>query len=74
MTDKSTQSTNEIRRMWNSFHRYDRKGIRGVATQRVQGGQDRTRKQNNNYIHCETRQRGKRTIVHKIHVNKEKVR
>ena len=38
---------------------------------RVQGGQDRTRKQNNNYKHCETGRRGKRTVVHKIHAKKE---
>jgi hypothetical protein len=41
---------------------------------RVQDGQDRTRKQNNNYKHCEKGQRGKRAAVHKIHVNKVKVR
>jgi hypothetical protein len=81
MADKSTQNINENRRMWNrDFINILVKGYEVRDNRkRVQGGQDRTRmgfKTGNQTIirNIVKRHRGKRTAVHKIYVNKKKVR
>jgi len=81
MADKRAQNINESRRMRNrdfiniivkEYEVWDNR-------KRVQGGQDRTRigfKTGNQTIirNIVKRHRGKRTAIHKIHVNKKKVK
>jgi hypothetical protein len=81
MADKSTKNINESRRMRNrDFINIIVKGYEVWRNRkRVHGGQDRTRmgfKTGNQTIirNIVKRDRGKRTAVHKIYVNKEKVR
>jgi hypothetical protein len=80
MADKNTKIINESRRMRNrNFINIIVKGYEVWHNRkRVQGGQDRTRmgfKTGNQTIirNIVKRDRGKRTAVHKIHINKEKV-